>query len=104
MIATMQDAMRFDTVTEVTWTQLVNASGMPEAELTELVRYGALVPRDPEAPAWTFESRWLLVARTASRLRHAFDLDPHGVSVLLSFVDRIESLEAELRSLRAQIG
>ena len=27
MIAPMQDAMRFDTMTEVTWTQVVNASG-----------------------------------------------------------------------------
>ena len=104
MIAPMQDAMRFDTITEVTWTQVVNASGMTEAEVTELVRYGALVPRDAEAPTWTFESRWLLVARTASRLRRDFDLDPHGVSVVLSFVDRIESLQAELRSLRAQLG
>ena len=49
MIAPVQDAVRFDTVTEVTWTQIVNASGLSEAELTELVRYGALVPRDPSA-------------------------------------------------------
>jgi chaperone modulatory protein CbpM len=104
MIAPPQDAVRFDTVTEVTWTQLVNASGLSEAELTELVQYGALVPRDPSAAPLTFESRWLMVARTASRLRRDFDLDVHGVSVVLSFVERIESLEAELRRLRAQLG
>ena len=80
-------------VTEVTWTQLVSASGLPEGELRELVRYGALVPRDPDAPTWTFEARWLVVARTASRLRHDFDLDPHGVSVVLGYVERIEQLE-----------
>ena len=104
MIAPIQDAVRFDTVTEVTWTQMVHASGLSEAELTELVQYGALVPRDPSAPAWTFESRWLVVARRASRLRREFELDPHGVSVVLSFVERIESLERELRQLRAQQG
>jgi chaperone modulatory protein CbpM len=104
MIAPVQDALRFDTVTEVTWTQLVNASGLTEAELTELVQYGALVPRDPSAAPLTFESRWLMVARNASRLRREFDLDPHGVSVVLSFLERIESLEAELRRLRAQLG
>jgi len=100
----VQDAIRFDTVTEVTWTQLVNASGLTEAEVTELVQYGALTPRDASAPMLTFESRWLVVARHASRLRREFDLDAHGVSVVLSFADRIESLEAELRALRAQLG
>lgn len=104
MITSIQDAVRFDTVTEVTWTQLVNASGLTEEEVTELVQYGALIPRDPSAPTWTFESRWLVVARHASRLRRDFDLDAHGVSVVLSFADRIESLEAELARLRAQLG
>jgi len=93
MIAPVQDAVRFDTVTEVTWTQIVNASGLSEAELTELVQYGALVPRDPSA-----------APLTASRLRRDFDLDAHGVSVVLSYVERIESLEKELRTLRAQLG
>jgi len=53
---------------------------------------------------WTFEARWLVVARTASRLRHDFELDAHGLSVVLSYVERIEALEAELRRLRAQLG
>ena len=75
MSAPTDDAVRLDSVTEVTWTQLISASGLPEGELRELVRYGALVPRDPDAPTWTFESRWLVVARTVSRLRHDFELD-----------------------------
>jgi chaperone modulatory protein CbpM len=93
-----------DTVTEVTWTQMIKATGMTEAELTELVRYGALVPRDPDASTWTFESHWLMVARKASRIRHDFELDAHGVSVVLSFLDRIHDLEEELRRLRARLG
>jgi chaperone modulatory protein CbpM len=104
MNAPTDDAVRLDSVTEITWTQLVSASGLPEGELRELVRYGALVPRDPDAPAWTFEARWLVVARTASRLRQDFELDPHGLAVVLSFVERIERLEAELRRARAQLG
>ncbi len=104
MIAPIEDAMHLDAVTEVTWVQLVTASGLPEPELRELVRYGALVPRDPDASTWTFEARWLVVARTASRIRHDFELDPHAVSVVLSYVERIERLEAEIRALRAQRG
>lgn len=104
MNAPTDDAVRLDTVTEVTWTQLVSASGLPEVDMRELVRYGALIPRDPDAPVWTFEARWLVVARTASRLRHDFELDAHGLSVVLSYVERIDALEAELRRLRAQLG
>jgi hypothetical protein len=104
MIAPIEDAMQLDAFAEVTWTQLVTAAGLPESELRELVRYGALVPRDPDASTWTFEARWMVVAKKASRIRHDFDLDPHGVSVVLSYRERIEDLEAEIRSLRAQLG
>ncbi|MEO6564492.1 MAG: chaperone modulator CbpM, partial [Casimicrobiaceae bacterium] len=86
------DAVRLDSMTEVTWTQLVSASGMPEFEVRELVHYGALIPSDPDAPVWTFEARWLVVARAASRLRRDFELDTHGVSVVLGYVERIDAL------------
>lgn len=104
MIAPIEDAMPLDAVVEVTWTQLLRASGLPEGELRELVRYGALVPCDPDAPTWTFEARWLVVAKAASRIRHDFELDPYGVSVVLSYVERIGRLEDEIRGLRAQLG
>ena len=91
-------------VTEITFTQMITASGLTEAELTELVRYGALVPRNQDVAPWTFETRWIFVARTASRLRRELDLDPHGVSVVMSFLERIESLESEVRALRARAG
>jgi len=104
MSPSTDDAVRLDSVTEVTWTQLVSASGMPEFEVRELVHYGALIPRDPDAPVWTCEARWLVVARAASRLRRDFELDTHGVSVVLGYVERIDALESELRRLRAQLG
>jgi len=68
------------------------------------VHYGTLVPRDPDAPVWTFEARWLVVAKMASRIRHDFELDCYGVSVVLSYRDRIGRLEEEIRALRAQLG
>jgi chaperone modulatory protein CbpM len=102
MNAPIEDAIRIDAIAEVTWTQLLHSSGLPESELRELVRYGALVPRNPDAPAWTFEARWLVVAKTASRIRHDFELDPYGVSVVLSYLERIGRLEDEIRALRAQ--
>jgi hypothetical protein len=98
------DALCLDASAEVSWTELVSAAGLPEDELRELVRYGALVPRNPEAPAWTFEAHCLVVAKTASRIRRDFELDPYGVCVVLGYVERIERLEAEIRALRAQLG
>ena len=104
MSVSIDDALCLDTMAEVTFAELAAASGLPESELRELVRYGAVVPRDPDAAAWTFEARWLVVARTASRIRHDFELDPHAVSVVLGYVERIERLEAEIRSLRSRRG
>src|SRR5580765_4188814 len=104
MTAPIEDALYIDAIAEVTWAQIVSASGLPESELRELVRYGALVPQNPEAPTWTFEARSLVVARTPSRIRRDFELDPHAVSVVLCYLERIERLEAELRALRAERG
>jgi chaperone modulatory protein CbpM len=98
------DALRYDEATDIAWTELVAASGWPEAELAELVRYGVIAPRDAAAPTWTFEARTVVVARTAWRLRCDFELDPYGVSVCLGFVERIAALEDEVRRLRAQLG
>ena len=104
MSTPIDDALYLDAIAEVTWKELVGASGLPESEMIELVRYGAIVPRDPDAPTWTFEARWLAVAKTASRIRHDFELDAHAVSVVLCYVERIERLEDELRALRARLG
>ncbi len=98
------DALPLDTAAEVTWVELVSASGFAESEVRELVRYGALVPRDPSAVQWTFEAHYLVVARTAQRLRHDFELDTYALSIVLGYVERIEAMETEIRTLRAKLG
>lgn len=98
------DALPFDETIELSWADLVAASGWPESELAELVRYGVIAPRDAASSQWTFEARTLVVARTAWRLRCDFELDPYAVSVCLGFVERIRSLEDEVRRLKAQLG
>jgi len=82
---------------------LADLSGLSEAELLELVEYGALTPADETAGQWVFSVQSITVARTAHRLREDFELEPHGVSLLLAYLDRIRDLEAQLRSLRAQL-
>lgn len=89
--------------TRFTLTELAELAGIPEAEVRELVEYGAVTPVDPDSPSWIFNGKCLLTIRTACRLRVSFDLEPHGVALIVSLLDRIHDLEAELGSLRAQL-
>ena len=98
------EALRVDELGEITFAQLIEYSGMTDADLRELVDYGALVPVDPATSSWMFRAGNLTIARNAGRLRREFDLDPHGIAVLLRFIERIEELEAELRALRAGVA
>ena len=88
---------------EFSLAELVALSGLTEAELRELVDYGAIAPVNPESPQWIFKGRCLVTVRTAFRLRASFELEPHGVALVVSLLDRIHGLEAELGNLRAQL-
>jgi chaperone modulatory protein CbpM len=88
---------------EVSLAELARLSGLAEAELRELVEYGALSPNNPQEAQWTFSGECVVTVRTAYRLRESFDLDPNALSLALGFLERIRALEAELRALRAQL-
>jgi chaperone modulatory protein CbpM len=83
--------------------ELAELSGVSAAELRELVDYGAVTPVDPDSSPWVFNGKCLLTIRAACRLRISFDLDPHGVALTVSLLERIHELEAQLGSLRAQL-
>jgi len=88
---------------EFSLAELAELSGLSEAEVRELVDYGAVTPLNPDSPPWVFNGKYLLTVRTACRLRVSFDLEPHGVALIVSLLDRIHELEAQLGSLRAQL-
>jgi chaperone modulatory protein CbpM len=98
------EAITLDEQGLVTLDQLVEAADLPAEELRALVDYGALAPVDPAAASWTFTASYVVVARTAGRLRRDFELDAHSLSVVLRYVQRVEALEAELRALHARLG
>lgn len=98
------DALRIDERGDVSWTQLIELSGLTEAELRELVDDGALSPLAPESARLTFHAHSVVVARTAGRLRRELDLDAHALAVVMRFFLRIEELEAELRAARAGVA
>jgi chaperone modulatory protein CbpM len=88
---------------ELSLTELCELSGLSESELRVLVDAGAIVPADPDARNWTFSADRLVVARSASRLRRDFDLDPQGLALALALLERVRDLEEQLRALRARI-
>jgi chaperone modulatory protein CbpM len=90
-------------------TEFAALSGLTAAELQLLVECEMLLPvaaaepaADPGVPQTRFSAAYLSLARTASRLRDDFDLDPNGLALALQLLHRIRELESELRDLRAQ--
>ena len=88
---------------EFSLAELCELSGLSEAELRELVDYEVLAPIDPDARHWSFSADRLIVARSARRLRRDFDLDPHGVALVVTLLERVRELEEALRDLRAKL-
>jgi chaperone modulatory protein CbpM len=88
---------------EFSLSELVDLSGSSVEELRELVEYGAIAPVNPESSHWVFPGQCLPTVRAACRLRVSFDLEPHGVALVISLIDRIHDLEAQMGSLRAQL-
>ena len=103
MNAKLTETSWLDAHCEVSLAELASLSGLAEAELRELVEYGAFAPNDPRATQWTFSGECVVTARAAQRLREDFDLDFNALSLALSFLERIRALESELRALRAQL-
>lgn len=98
-----EEAVRVDDEGTLSYAELVTAAGVPEQIVREMVSYGVLTPRGTDAASWTFTTRSLVVVRKARRLQRDFELDTHAVTVVLRYLERIEALEAQLRSLRAQM-
>jgi chaperone modulatory protein CbpM len=104
-------------VTEVHWVdqhgacslhELAEASRLSEDELRELVALGVLRPlpvpgADAPGGDLRFAAECRVTMRVVRRLRDDFELDPHGLSVALALLERIEGLERQLRALRAQL-
>jgi len=83
---------------EITIVELAQCSGLSEAELRELVEYGALsFTRES-----MFASDCLARLRTAVRLRNDLELETTAFALVVSFLERINELEARVRALNAK--
>jgi chaperone modulatory protein CbpM len=97
------DAVWLDARHEFSFAELAQCSRLSEAELRELVDYGVLTPTDPQGAEWTFGGDIVVTMQAAGRLRDDLELDPQALALALTLIGRIRDLEAQLRSLRAQL-
>lgn len=89
---------------EMTLVELADTSGLPETVLRELVEYGALAPADRSAPEWAFAGDCVSRLRAAARLTRDLELETPTLALVLSFLERIQRLEARVRYLHAVTG
>jgi chaperone modulatory protein CbpM len=99
----LSEVLWLDRHHELSLTDLVELSGLTEAELRELVECGVITPIDPNSAERIFSAECLVTARTACRLRNDFELDSQGLVLALTLLDRIHDLEAQLRELHAHL-
>jgi chaperone modulatory protein CbpM len=97
------ESVWLDAHCEYSFAEIVRCSGLSEAELRELVDYGVLSPSDPRGAEWTFGGDVVATIQAARRLHEDLELDPQALALALTLIGRIHELEAELRSLRAQL-
>jgi chaperone modulatory protein CbpM len=83
---------------------LVEVSGLSVEEIEDLIEAGVIAPQQPDVQPRSFELRYVITVKTARRLRDDFQLDPHGVSLALTLLQRIGELEAQLAATRAKRG
>ncbi|MBY0544300.1 MAG: chaperone modulator CbpM [Gammaproteobacteria bacterium] len=75
---------------------LSEISGLSVSELVELVETGVLLPSNNDPEHYEFQLSYVVIARTARRLRDDFELDTRGLAVALHLLKRINALEREL--------
>ena len=97
-------ALWLDAREHVSLAELAECAGLSAADLRELVEYGALVPADPQADEWVFSADCVVSLRVAARVCRDLELETAAIALVLSYLDRIRSLEEEVRDLQAQLG
>lgn len=97
------ELMWLDEHHEVSIDELIELTGLSKDELHHLVESGALNPHNPADNLATndllFSSHCIVSIRTLSRLKQDFELDLNALSLMLVFLERIRSLEFQLKEL-----
>jgi chaperone modulatory protein CbpM len=96
------DLSWLDASETISVSDLSRVCGISTDELNELVEYGALRPSPMGSPGRVFSAAYVAPLRTACKLRRDYDLELFTVALLMEYLNRIEDLEHELRTLQAK--
>ena len=88
---------------EITLADLTRTCRVHAEWVMELVDEGVIEPRTPQAaraaaPQWRFSATTIVRVEKARRLQHDLGVNLPGVALALQLLDRIDALEARLRS------
>ena len=100
-MADKDDLLWLHAQAELSIVELAQSSGVSQEMLRELVECGALSLVDPRSG--TFSGECVVRLRHAVRLCSDFELEEHALALVLTFLERIEELEDQLRQLHAQL-
>lgn len=89
----------FDASQKISLLELAKASGLRPEEIETLIDFGVLEPLQVNTAGADFPLFCLVLARRAYRLRVDFELNPPGIALALTYLQRIEDLEARLHEL-----
>jgi chaperone modulatory protein CbpM len=82
-------------------TDLALACAMSRDDLQELMEFGALLPLASSTAEPVFPIGCMASLRTAEKLRRDYDLDLFVVVIVMDYLQRIEQLESQVRSLES---
>ena len=97
-------AFWMDTRTRLTLREIAESCGITESMVQELVEYGALTPVGAHPGEWVFTAECVISVRKAARLCNDLELETSAMALVVSFLERIHELEAQVRRLRSQAG
>ncbi len=102
-------AMRYDLVVssmesdEVTLDYLSARAGVHPAVVERFVECGLLKPIAASGTLFLFDSSKIRRLRSIQRLRNDLGINLQGIAVVLDLIERLQVLERENASLRAQV-
>jgi chaperone modulatory protein CbpM len=74
-----------------------------EDVLIQLVDHGIIEPRGDSPEEWRFDSRMVVVAKRAARLRRDLDLEWEGIALALTLLEEVEKLRSENSMLHQRL-
>ena len=93
-----QSVLLLDEAHEITLAELTRSCRVQTEWVMELVEEGVLEPLQPGGPQWRFSATSVVRVQKARRLQRDLGVNLPGIALALQLLERIDALEARLRT------